>query len=54
MKLLAAIAAATALATPVGYVQSLQRDDGGFGDLQITALATLGLVAAGADTGGAT
>ena len=51
MKLLAGIAAATALATPVGYVQSLQRDDGGFGDPQITAWATLGLVAAGADTG---
>ena len=53
MKLLAAIAAATALATPAGYVQSLQREDGGFGDPQITAWATLGLVAAGADTRGA-
>ena len=51
VKLLAGIAAATALATPAGYVQSLQRDDGGFGDPQITAWATLGLVAAGADTG---
>jgi hypothetical protein len=51
VKLLAGIAVATALATPAGYVQSLQRDDGGFGDPQITAWATLGLVAAGADTG---
>ena len=51
VKLLAGIAAAAALATPAGYVQSLQRDDGGFGDPQITAWATLGLVAAGADTG---
>jgi hypothetical protein len=51
VKLLAALAAATALATPAGYVQSLQRDDGGFGDPQVTAWATLGLVAAGADTG---
>jgi hypothetical protein len=54
VKLLAALAAATALATPVGYVQSLQRDDGGFGDPQLTAWATLGLVAAGADPGSAT
>jgi hypothetical protein len=53
VKLLAALAAATAVATPAGYVQSLQRDDGGFGDPQITAWATLGLVAAGADTGDA-
>ncbi len=53
MKLLAALAAATALATPVGYVQAQQRDDGGFGDPQLTAWATLGLVAAGAPTGGA-
>jgi hypothetical protein len=51
VKLLAALGAATALATPAGYVQSLQRDDGGFGDPQVTAWATLGLVAAGADTG---
>jgi hypothetical protein len=51
VKLLAGLAAATALATPAGYVQSLQRDDGGFGDPQVTAWATLGLVAAGADTG---
>ena len=53
MKLLAAFAAATALATPVGYVQAQQRDDGSFGDPQLTAWATLGLVAAGAPTGGA-
>ena len=51
MKLLATLAAATAVATPLGYVQSQQRDDGGFGDPQLTAWATLGLVAAGADTG---
>ena len=53
MRLLAALAAATALATPAGYVQSLQRDDGGFGDPQVSAWATIGLVAAGADTGDA-
>ena len=53
MKLLATFAAATALATPVGYVQAQQRDDGGFGDPQLTAWVTLGLVAAGAETGGA-
>ena len=53
MKLLASLAAATALATPAGYVQAQQRDDGGFGDPQLTAWATLGLVAAGAPTGGA-
>ena len=53
MKLLATLAAATALATPAGYVQSQQRDDGGFGDPPVTAWATLGLVAAGKDTGGA-
>jgi hypothetical protein len=53
VKLLAALAAATALATPAGYVQAQQRDDGGFGDSQLTAWATLGLVAAGAPTGGA-
>ena len=51
LKLLAAVAAATALATPVSYVQAQQRDDGGFGDPQLTAWATLGLVAAGAETG---
>ena len=53
MKLLAAFAAATALATPASYVQAQQRDDGGFGDPQLTAWATLGLVAADAPTGGA-
>lgn len=51
MKLLATLAAATALATPAAYVQAQQRDDGGFGDPQITAWATLGLVAAGEETG---
>ena len=50
LKLLAAVAAATALATPAGYVAGQQREDGGFGDAQITAWATLGLVAAGEDT----
>ncbi len=53
MKLLAVLAATTALATPAGYIQAQQRDDGGFGDPQITAWATLGLVAAGAPTAGA-
>ena len=53
MRLLAALAAATALATPAGYLQAQQREDGGFGDAQITAWATLGLVAAGKETGGA-
>ena len=51
MKLLALLATATALATPAGYVQAQQREDGGFGDAQVTAWATLGLVAAGAETG---
>lgn len=53
MRLLAVAAAAAALATPTGYVQAQQREDGGFGDAQITAWATLGLVAVGAETGGA-
>ena len=53
MKLLATVVAAAALATPTTYVQGQQREDGGFGDPQLTAWATLGLVAAGADTGGA-
>ena len=53
MKLLATLVAATALATPASYLQAQQRDDGGFGDPQLTAWATLGLVAAGAETGGA-
>ena len=47
MKLLALLAAAAALATPVGYVESQQAADGGFGDAQLTAWATLGLAAAG-------
>lgn len=51
VKMLAALAAATALATPAAYIQTQQREDGGFGDAQISAWATLGLVAAGADTG---
>ncbi len=49
MKLLAILAAATALATPAGYVASQQRDDGGFGGAQLTAWATLGLAASGAE-----
>ena len=53
MRLLTTIVAAAALATPAGYVQGQQRVDGGFGDAQITAWSTLGLVAAGAETGGA-
>jgi len=53
VKLLAVAVAAAALATPTGYVQAQQREDGGFGDAQITAWATLGLVAVGAETGGA-
>jgi prenyltransferase beta subunit len=53
VKLLAVAVAAAALATPTGYVQGQQRADGGFGDAQITAWATLGLVAVGAETGGA-
>jgi prenyltransferase beta subunit len=51
MTLLATLAAAATLATPAGYVQAQQRADGGFGDAQLTAWATLGLVAAGKDTG---
>ena len=38
MKLLATLAAATALATPAAYVQAHQRDDGGFGDAQMHRL----------------
>jgi squalene-hopene cyclase-like protein len=53
VKLLAALAAATALTTPATYIQAQQRDDGGFGDAQVTSWATLGLVAADAETGGA-
>ena len=51
VKLLAPPCRRVLLATPAGYVQSQQRADGGFGDPQLTAWATLGLVAAGADTG---
>jgi hypothetical protein len=51
VRLLGTIVAAAALATPTGYVQGQQRDDGGFGDAQITAWSTLGMVAAGAETG---
>lgn len=51
MKLLVLAAVATALATPAGYVQGQQRDDGSFGGMQVSAWATLGLVAAGEDTG---
>jgi hypothetical protein len=53
VRLLATFAAAGALAAPTAYVQAQQRDDGSFGDAQITAWATLGLVAAGEETGGA-
>jgi hypothetical protein len=53
VRLLAALAAAATLATPASYVAGEQRADGSFGDAQLTAWATLGLVAAGADTGGA-
>lgn len=49
LKLLATLAAAGTLATPAGYVGGQQRADGGFGDPQLTAWATLGLAAAGAD-----
>jgi prenyltransferase beta subunit len=51
VKLLATLTAVAALATPAGYLQGQQREDGGFGDAQITAWATLALVAAGAETG---
>ena len=50
VKLLAAFAAAAALAAPTAFVQSQQRADGGFGGEQISAWATLALVATGADT----
>ena len=53
MKLLAVLAAATALATPAAYVESQQRPDGSFGDAPLTAWAALGLEAAGRDSGGA-
>ena len=48
--LVAALAAAVALAAPADYVAGQQRADGGFGDPQISAWATLGLVASGRDT----
>ena len=51
VKVLATVLAAAALASPAEYIQGEQREDGGFGDPQLTAWATLGLVAAGADTG---
>jgi hypothetical protein len=51
VRLLALAAATVALGTPAGFVQAQQREDGGFGDAQITAWATLGLVAAGQETG---
>ena len=51
MRLLAILAATTALATPTGYVAAQQREDGGFGDAQITAWATIGLAASGAEQG---
>lgn len=47
LRLLALAFTAVALATPAGYVESQQREDGGFGDAQITAWATLGLAAVG-------
>jgi hypothetical protein len=49
LNLLATLAAAVTLATPAGYIAAQQRDDGSFGDAQITAWATLGLAAADAD-----
>jgi hypothetical protein len=51
LKLLATLTTTLTLASPVGYVSGQQREDGGFGDAQVSAWATLGLVAAGADTG---
>ena len=53
MKLLASLAAAVAFATPASYLQSQQQADGGWGSPQMTAWASLGLVAADADTGAA-
>lgn len=50
----ALLAAAAAAATPAGYLQAQQHADGGFGGVQVTAWATLGLRAAGAQTGAAT
>jgi hypothetical protein len=47
LKLLATLAVTAALATSTGYLEGQQRPDGGFGDPQLTAWATLGLAAAG-------
>jgi prenyltransferase beta subunit len=47
VRLLALLTATVALATPASYIESQQREDGGFGDPQLTAWATLGLAAAG-------
>jgi hypothetical protein len=52
-KLIAALTATVALATPASYLQSQQQPDGGWGSPQMTAWVALGLRAAGADTGGA-
>ena len=51
VKLLATLVAGVALASPADYVAGQQRADGSFGDAQLTAWATLGLVAAGSETG---
>jgi prenyltransferase beta subunit len=53
LRLLAAVAATGALATPVGYLQSQQQADGGWGSPQMTAWAALALRSAGAETDGA-
>ena len=47
----ALLAAAAAAASPAQYIQAHQRADGGFGGVQVTAWATLGLRAVGAPTG---
>ena len=46
----AALVAILLAVTPSAYVESRQGSDGGYGDPQITAWATLGLAAAGGDT----
>jgi Prenyltransferase and squalene oxidase repeat len=53
MRLLALVVSAVALATPASYLRSQQQADGGWGSPQMTAWASLGLRAAGVDTGGA-
>ena len=53
MRLLALLGVAAVLATPASYLQTQQQPDGGWGSPQMTAWVTLGLSAAGADTGGA-